>query len=331
MPNSPAPDARSGKRAPRRATVLVPAVAAVVALAAAGCSAAGGTGDGTTAAGKHGTAAGATPAAAVAWPDAVPKSGLAKGLVLPLEAYMETYPETVTIARAVDKLTESCMARYGFTLHMPQRGVKPPPNNDDANMARRYGISDPDAAAEYGYSLGEDDAQPDEMPKLSDAAVAVLTGHVARRPGAAKAPSTYQGKAVPEGGCATEAADKVGYSHLSSDLTEKLNAASMDRSQADPRVQQVIGAWSRCMRLKGYTVDSPLHAADLVPQSGTGGNAVQTATTDVACKKHTGLVKTWFDVESAIERDQIEQNQLALQQQRDTVTAAVKAAAAVIG
>jgi hypothetical protein len=39
----------------------------------------------------------------------------------------------------------------------------------------------------------------------------------------------------------------------------------------------------------------------------------------------------WFSVESAIQRRQVEQNHLALQDVRDRITAAVKASAAVTG
>jgi hypothetical protein len=264
----------------------------------------------------------------------VPKTGLAKGLVLPVEAYMETYPETVTIGTAVNKLTEQCMARYGFNLTLPPRGATPPPNYDDSNMARRYGITEPDKAAKFAYTIGDEDETGAQQLKLTKAARAVLTGRTGSEPNAPKAPPTYQGKAVPDGGCTAEAARKVGADRVDPSLTGRLDAASLDKSQADPRVQQVITAWSTCMKSKGYTIDTPLNAARLAPYihgQPVSPKAIQIATTDIACKKQTGLVTTWFGVESAIQRQQVEQNQLALQDQRDKVTAAVKAATALTG
>lgn len=269
------------------------------------------------------------------WPDAVPKSGLSKGLVLPLEAYMETYPESVAIQRAVDKLTTRCMARYGFTVSLPPVGRTPPPNYDDSNMGRRYGIMDRAMAVKLGYTLGdEEEAAEATAPKLSDAAVAVLTGRVAMKLDAARAPSTYQGKQIPDGGCSAEASRKVGADRIDTALPGRLDAASLDRSTSDPRVQAVISAWSQCMKSKGYTVDSPMHAANIAPyvhgQAVSAAN-IQVATSDVDCKSRTGLVTTWFGVESAIQRQQIEQNQPALRDVRAKITAVVEAASAVTG
>ena len=154
------------------------------------------------------------------------------------------------------------------------------------------------------------------------------------KPDAAKAPSTYKGKAVPDGGCGQQALDKIGVEQIDTSVAGKLDADSLDKSQADPRVAAVVTAWSQCMKSSGYTVDSPLQAAKLA-QSAQGAAPstanIQVATTDIDCKAKTGLVKTWFSVESAIQKQQIEQNQLALQDVRNRITAAVKTAAAVTG
>ena len=314
---------------PRRQTLAAVLGGALLMAGLAGCSGGGG----GTAAPSAGPGK-ARPAAAAAWPDAVPESGLAKGMVLPLEAYMETYPETVTIDRALNALQTQCMARYGFTLALPPPGTMPPPNYDDSNMARRYGITDPAAAARFAYTIGDENDTRPPAPKLSETAIAVLTGHVAMAPGSARAPSTYEGKAVPDGGCAGEAARKVGAGRMDVSLTGRLDAESLDKSQADPRVQHVISAWSRCMKSNGYTIATPLEAANLAPLGRgqrVGPASVQVATTDIACKKKTALVKTWFDVESGIQRQQVEQNRITLQNQRNRITAVVQAAAAVAG
>ncbi|MFI8533630.1 hypothetical protein ACIGMX_25725 [Streptomyces aquilus] len=310
----------------RRAVSPVVAVAAAL-LALTACSPGGGTG--TPRAG------GATPSGtgAPAWPAAVPASGLAKGLVLPMEAYMEPYADTVVIDRAVDRLTTQCMKRYGYAYTPPARGMTPPPSSDDSNMPRRYGITDEDLAARFGYFLGDLNQTPPPAPKLTPAETAVLTGRLAIARGAKKAPARIGGRSIPQDGCLGEATRRIG-PRIDESLPSKLDYESLRRSQSDPRVLAVIGAWSRCMKAKGYTVDSPLNAANLTPDThdGQAGQAdITTALTDIKCKRQTGLVKTWFTVESAIQRGQIEQHQLALTQVRQRITAEVKAATGVLG
>ncbi|MBR8639080.1 hypothetical protein KEF29_06475 [Streptomyces tuirus] len=313
-------------RRSRAARPLV-AVAAGALLALAGCSPLGGTG--TTAAGGARPARTGTPA----WPAATPRSGLAKGLVLPLEAYMEPYADTVVIQQAVDRLAAQCMKRYGYTYTPPARGLTPPPSSDDANMTRRYGITDRDLAAKYGYFLGDSDRTPPPAPRLTSAETAVLTGRLAVAPGAKKAPERIDGKRVPHNGCLGEAIREVG-PRIDESLASRLDYESLRRSQSDPRVLAVVGTWSRCMKAKGYTVDSPLDAANLTPDTHHGQASqadITTALTDIDCKRRTGLVKTWYTVESAIQRQQIEQNQLPLGQLKDRIAAEVKAATAVLG
>ncbi|MFI8837003.1 hypothetical protein ACIGPN_39435 [Streptomyces afghaniensis] len=43
------------------------------------------------------------------WPERIPTSGLTKGLSLPLEAYMPSYEDQVTVEQAANDLQQSCM------------------------------------------------------------------------------------------------------------------------------------------------------------------------------------------------------------------------------
>jgi hypothetical protein len=52
----------------------------------------------------------------------VPKTGLTKGLALPLEEYKENYSERRAISSAEGKLENACMAHYGFTWAPPSAG-----------------------------------------------------------------------------------------------------------------------------------------------------------------------------------------------------------------
>ncbi len=266
------------------------------------------------------------------WPKSVAGSGLAKGLTLPLQQYMQTYQDSVVIENAARSLETSCMARFGFTVVFPPAGTDPPPNADDSNMPRRYGISDPVEAAKYGYELPPDNATHPAPPQLTPAGIAVLTGRKALNPRAAKAPSTYKGMKVPQGGCERQSFDKLG-ARLDFTLPSKLDHDSLVRSQADPRVQKVINAWSSCMKTKGYTVADPYAAFNAFTPAGSGAPSRQElglATSDISCKEKTNLIGIWHQADTAIQRQEVEQNQLQLQRLKDENARAVKAAEAAL-
>lgn len=306
--------------------LVAPAVLVLCAAALSGCA-------GTPLSPATAHPAGPGVSARPHWPDPVPTSGLTKGLVLPMEAYMVTYPEEVALRRAVDTLESRCMARYGFAFRPPPAGTTPPPSNDDANMARRYGVADRAQAARFGYAIGDENETPPAAPALSAAARTVLTGRTSTKPGAARATTAPDGKALPPGGCAAEAANRID-ARIDTTLPGRLDAQSLDASQADPRVRAVIQRWSRCMKGKGYAVDNPLRAATLVPEEPghpVTSQATATATADVDCKSATGLVGTWFGVEKSLQQREVAANRAALEAVREQIAAAVKAAGAVTG
>jgi hypothetical protein len=228
-------------------------------------------------------------------------TGLVKGMKLPLQQYMQTYQDSVVIERAARSLETQCISRYGFTVSFPPAGANPPPNADDSNMPRRYGLSDPSAASKYGYKLPPDPTEHPQPPKLSPAAIAVLTGRKALDPRAEKAPSTYQGKKVPEGGCQQEAFDKMG-ARIDFTFLSRLDHESLVKSQEDPRVQKALTRWSACMKSQGYIVADPYAAADLAAGSSDGTASqkeIALALVDIGCKEKTALVRIWHGVDAA--------------------------------
>jgi len=315
----------------RRATTVC-AVAGILGMLSSACVSSATSQAGARTPASGGASAAAAPGSVTGpTPDAVPGSGLAKGLVLPLEAYMENYSQDAAITRAKQQLEVACMARYGFS-YSPPPAAAPPPNYDDANMARRYGISDPDEAATYGYHLPQQSAPPSAVP-MSSTEMTVFMGTSDPSSGATPQPKPYDGKTVPVGGCLGESTRKLGAT-LDTSLSARLNEDSLTQSEAEPQVQSALRAWSSCMKSKGYAVDTPYNAANLAPtskQPAPDTKELAVAVADVACKTQTDLVGTWYRAESAVQRQQIEQNQSALTALKQKIESAVKNSAAVTG
>lgn len=306
---------------------------AVAGLLALGALTAGCTSD------TDGTDSAATPAAAprvdpATWPEVTPGRGLAKGLSLPLEDYMQSYRDTVVLERASYQLQSECMAGYGFQVDFPTPGVHPPPNNNDANMKRRYGITDRQTAETHGYGLDEDPdrQQRQQLPELSAAAITILTGRVGGRPDASPAPRTYKGKEIPEGGCSTWALDRIGFSKIDFSLVSKLDYDSLEQSQKTAPVRKVLAAWSTCMKKKGYDAKVPYDASKLAPspQGKPTERSIAVALADIDCKKSVDLVRIWFDADAAIQNRQIEKNKLELTEAKKANEDALKAAEKVL-
>ncbi|MFG2328039.1 hypothetical protein ACGFMM_00285 [Streptomyces sp. NPDC048604] len=276
------------------------------------------------------------------WPKATPERGLAKGLSLPLETYMQTYQDSVTLDQASRRLQEKCMADFGIAMELPLAGATPPPNDNDANMERRYGLTDREDAARYGYGLPEALTRQvrQKMPDLTDEQVQVLTGHSKpdrpNSPGAAaaakRAPESYRGKKIHQGGCVGWAKGKV-KKPAQDDLNfvSELNGNSFLQSMKAPAVQQAMSAWSQCMKTKGYTAPTPFEATDIVPHA-EGGPAskeeIAVALAEIDCKSETRLVPIWFAEETRIQQSQIAEHQAELNGVRTRNGSAVAAATA---
>lgn len=251
-----------------------------------------------------------------------------------MSAYMQNSSQRETIGNALGRLTHDCMARFGFSYAPPSAAGNPAGPYDDTNMGRRYGVTDRDQAAKLGFGLGDDSYSPPRGPKMTAAEIAVFSGHTELRPGAPKAPPTYNGIAIPKDGCRRESLDKVG-GMLDTSLPGRLDSESLDISQADSKVQGALQAWSKCMFAKGYSVDHPYNMNKLdVASSGAQGPStaeITAALADVDCKKQVNLVGIWFETESEVQRQLIEKNQLPLTEVRDRISASVKSAVAVTG
>ncbi|MFC5217595.1 hypothetical protein [Streptomyces coerulescens] len=278
------------------------------ALLIAGCS---GSGDGD-------------PAAASQQPDssiAPRSSSLTADLALPIEGYIFSESEIGYLTRAMSSLAQRCMQRAGFDYRPDDT-----PSVDIGVMDRRYGIANSHTAQTYGYHFPTPRTDRDGAAKsLSPAGRIALAGQ-----------PEADGSLDPDGGCIGEAKRRLagGDGRFGPDKpARELNLESYARSQKDPRVLAVFRTWSSCMAAKGYRYDSPMDAID-DPAFGaekTSPAEISTARADVECKKKTGLVRTWFDVESEWQRSQIEQNAEAYAEIKRHKTEQLKRAADELG
>ncbi|MFD5232494.1 hypothetical protein ACFWJ5_29030 [Streptomyces qaidamensis] len=281
------------------------------------------------------------------WPKKTPTTGLTKNLTLPLEAYMASYEDQVIIEEAADDLQQSCMKDYGIDLTLPQAGANPPPSDNDANIERRYGISDRAEAEKYGYELPPALREHTEqtMRDLSGVEVEVLTGHTkpeaptaaeAGQPiagpaqGVKPARAEYNGKALKHGGCIGWSKDRLGVKEADPVVVAQLAGDSLTESMKDDKVIKATAAWSSCMAGKGHAgLADPYNAMDqgVTADGEPTKESIALAVDDIDCKEQTDLVKTWFGVESAIQNRQIadHQSQLtAVKEQHGTEVAAAR-------
>ncbi|MCP3822400.1 hypothetical protein NLX86_31235 [Streptomyces sp. A3M-1-3] len=246
-----------------------------------------------------------------------------QGLTFPLDAYERTDADRDLLSRSQQLLAGRCMARYGFTYSPPPM----PATDRGQDGSRRYGVSDPAAAATYGYASpgsargaarppqqaalsatgrlvlhGPDDLAPDKLPKSRREAETTKSG------------IKVNGTAIPVGGCLRESFLKL-YAPAPDSVDTlfvfSLVAEAESHAREDSRVRRVFNQWSQCMKESGYSAASPLGAAEKLGfqnQELSSPAAVTAAKTDVACKEKVNLVGVAFAVESAYQRGLIEKN-----------------------
>ena len=289
------------------------------------------------------------------WPEKIPTSGLTKDLTLPLETYMASYEDQVTVEQAANDLQQSCMKGYGIDLTLPRAGANPPPSDNDANIERRYGLTDRAEAEKYGYELPPALQQHTEqtMRDLSGVEVEVLTGHTKPEPpatpqnakagepiaapvqGIKPARAEYNGKTLKTGGCIGWSKQQLGAQEADPAFVAELAGDSWVQSMKDDKVVKAIAAWSSCMDGKGHAgLADPLKAMDqgVTDDGQPSQESIALAVDDIDCKTQTDLVKIWSGVETALQNKQIADNKSRLtgikDQRGKEITAARKQMAA---
>lgn len=298
-----------------------------------------------------GSAQDAAPVDRSNWPKGRPDSGLAKGLELPLEAYMVSYADQVTVDTALRSLQTRCMADYGFDVDLPRPGTNPPPSDNSANIERRYGITDRTQAEKYGYFLPPEQqgGTEDTTLDLPPVQVEVLTGHTKPEPvaapeggggtyfGAAEktepARAEHDGKKLHSGGCTGWAKGQLKLNDADAGFVTQLDAKSLSESRPSKPVEKAITAWSACMKGKGRSAADPYRAMEQGLSEGDGSvttkNAIEIALDDIDCKKQTRLIQVWFTQESAVQKRLIEENKDQLGAVKKRLSQILEAAEAV--
>ncbi|MER5664739.1 hypothetical protein [Streptomyces mirabilis] len=224
-------------------------------------------------------------------------SSLTANLALPVEGYIFSEAELGLLTRAMNDLAQDCMKSKGFD-YRPDSTEAP----DIGVMDRRYGIANSHTAAMYGYHFPIPKTGRPNTRSLGAAGSIALSGK-----------PLADGSLNPDGGCVGQAKKRLagkdgGFGP--DQVARRINMDSFVRSEKDPRVLAAFRKWSSCMAGQGFRYASPMDAID-DPQFGAaqaGPAEISTARADVECKKKTGLVRTWFDVESAMQQTAIDKN-----------------------
>ncbi|MFD8855788.1 hypothetical protein [Streptomyces vinaceus] len=214
-----------------------------------------------------------------------------KTLELPLDAYLLTTPDLETLSRGRDAIVQRCLAALGAPpAPAPRGGVNIGTNE------RRYGLADAELAKAHGYHVPDADRPVEDYPQ---AVIPLVRGEA----------TAYNGKPVPEGGCAGEARRELHDTDLQQALgpVQQLDTESYVTSQKDPAVREAAAKWSRCMKESGHRYPDPIAAINDKEFGGAApsDHEKDVALADVLCKRKVNLIGVWSDAESAFQRSLI--------------------------
>lgn len=259
-----------------------------------------------------GTSTGAGPQAVVRTPALGPISAISSPgqITRPIDPYLPTPAQAHELEAAAYAVTARCMAGYGLT-------ALPTTPTDFVTLARQaeirnqlYGFFDPAVVASEGYDVLVQAPATRGVP--SAAQVSVLTGRT--EDGAVV--TSYQGRAIPSGGCHQVALNAIGGWPPVPGASGSLPGGGPQAPLTDPRVVRVDAEWSACMKSKGYAYATPADAyADArwrpAPGASPGGTAsvpsgeIATASADQSCKQATDLMGIAVAVQTAYDEQYV--------------------------
>ncbi|WP_344896063.1 hypothetical protein [Nonomuraea antimicrobica] len=249
-------------------------------------------------------------------------SAEASGLSVPLDDFILSRLDIQTIEYAEDLLTRACMRGSGFDWEM----LPPPARTDtDPLHRRRYGVIEPEVAGRYGYHLPP--LAPDQQAREQ-----VWRRRDALPPAERRAAYGHDG----QGGCRNTARTRLaeGVPKLDQQRLNGFIGDTFEASQRVPAVVAVFGAWSRCMKAKGFAYGMPLDAAAdpaWARSAQPSPREIAVAKADVGCKRTTGLVAAWSTADSHVQLDAIATHRADFDRFRQARDAELRAAEQVIG
>jgi hypothetical protein len=251
-------------------------------------------------------------------------------LVYPLDSYRD-YGHQSVLRKATYGLMQQCVQRFGFEL---------PPDGKGGGKGRpvdRYGLANEKDARERGYELK---TTPDEdlgvEMKIKPGTELFVVFHGRAADGTPAAANS----GVPKGGCFAEAVAKLQAGSKRPEgpnLPSTLDREAWEKSRNDGRVVKATEAWRDCMRAVGYQYGNPVEepfmqwqgkrmAANPNPTAEQKRNGipvtkaeVDAALADVKCKRDSGLLQTWAEVDMAIQRQLIEKHSEQLRGYRELI------------
>ncbi|MGX1912498.1 hypothetical protein ACWIID_27080 [Streptomyces phaeochromogenes] len=242
------------------------------------------------------------PAPAVTGGGDVEASPLEGYLKLPIGAYSFSREELHVISSAENKLTGSCMRKYGLGY---RASVADGPAPYQPGTNRRYGVLNPTVASRYGYHFPES-ASASKPEPLPEKEILALNG-------SPDGTVEVNGKQVPDGGCIGQSKARIRgkYTYAKgAEVAGSIATDSFTESMKSPEVVKATGAWARCMKEKGFSYGSPMQAIGSDEYSGqeVTKREISVAEADVDCKLRTDLVKIWSAQESEIQKSMMKKS-----------------------
>jgi hypothetical protein len=233
-------------------------------------------------------------------------------LARPIDPWLPTIPQLLTVQKAADAVTARCMR--GFGLAFPGTTIVPIDATALKDRSETFGWFNPAVVTTKGYdAVDTAPAVRPGAPRMTPAAISVLVG----RDGKGNMVTTYNGKPVPAGGCQQQAWDALG---KPPGLTPQvLPDGGPTVPATDPRLVAVTSRWLMCMKARGFTYKSPAEAfmdprwraKGTTPDRHTSAE-IAVATADLDCKSTTNLMGISVALQTAYDQQYIKEHAQAL-------------------
>lgn len=262
----------------------------------------------------------------------------------PIEAYLETPQQEATLDYAQQVMAARCMLKQGFKIKVARYDELAAWYAQDAayTRSRWFGLTDAKAASVYGYGDPGMLPQPtvDNTDVLSDPeAAAAWDGDSANM-------QTQLGGDPDKSGCdrgsEMRLLGKSGLALTESSTAEQIRNDASAKAQASSEYAAVFNEFGACLRNAGYDVPDPQRPfaskqmqkinSGIDRQAGSPAPSaeVKLAETDIQCKEKVNMIRRLEGIITQEQRQLIETDALALDEEQKQLNQALKRAAAVM-